>query len=136
MKLNIYAGKRVLYKHDGQWEVGVLEENTFTAINTKGLYLRIIPKDFINFPADEIPYVHIAEINDIFLDAEPIEDWMRDYGNLMTKEKYIEFTQSEDFNHAIENAYVSDGEYSYYPVSKYNKGWLEKQPFNYVVRST
>ena len=53
----------------------------------------------------------------------------------MTKEDYIIFTESEDFERARENAYFTDGEYVYYPVSKFSKSCIEKQPFEYVVRS-
>jgi hypothetical protein len=132
MELDIHEGKRVLYKHNGQWEVGELTEAHNTKLTNKGLYLSIIPKEFIGQDAS---YLHDAEINDIFLDATPIEDYWRDYKDIfMTKEEYIKFIESEDFVKASEQAYVSDGEYYYYPISKYNKNWIEKQPFEYVVR--
>ena len=54
----------------------------------------------------------------------------------MTKEDYINFIKSEEFERAQENAYFTDGEYIYYPVSKFSKSWIEKQPFNYIVRGT
>lgn len=127
MELDIHAGKRVLYKHNGQWAVGTLEESDMHSLTGVGLFLRIIPKDQDNV-------VHIAEINDIFLDAHPVEDWMKQYHNLMTKEEYIEFLESDEFERAIEQAWVSDGEYYYYPVSKYSASWILKQPFDYVVR--
>ena len=133
MELDIHEGKRVLYKHNGQWEVGELTEAHNTKLTNKGLYLSIIPKEFIGKDA---LYLHDAEINDIFLDAEPVEDYWCDYKDIfMTKEEYIKFIESEDFVKSAEQAYVSDGEYYYYPVSKYSKGWIEKQPFNYIVRS-
>ena len=50
------------------------------------------------------------------------------------KEEYIELIESEDFDRQSESAYVSDGEYGYYPVSKFTKNWLEKQPFDYIIR--
>jgi len=132
MELDIHEGKRVLYKHNGQWKVGELTEAHNTKLTNKGLYLSIIPKEFIGQDAS---YLHDAEINDIFLDATPVEDYWRDYKDIfMTKEEYIKFIESEDFIKASEQAYVSDGEYYYYPISKYNKNWIEKQPFEYVVR--
>ena len=53
---------------------------------------------------------------------------------LITKEEYIKIIQSEDFGKNLEHAWVSDGSYIYYPISTYNKTWIEKQPFNYVMR--
>jgi hypothetical protein len=132
MELDIHEGKRVLYKHNGQWEVGELTEAHNTKLTNKGLYLSIIPKEFIG---QDALYLHDAEINDIFLDATPVEDYWRDYKDIfMTKEDYLTFIESEDFVKASEQAYVSDGEYYYYPISKYTKNWIEKQPFEYVVR--
>ena len=52
----------------------------------------------------------------------------------MNKEQYIQWIESEEFERNLEHAYVSDGEYVYYPVSKYNKTWIEKQPFEFIVR--
>ena len=40
----------------------------------------------------------------------------------------------EDFDKNIEHAYVSDGEYYYYNVNKYSEQWLNKQPFDFIVR--
>ena len=135
MELNIHVGKRVLYKHNNQWEVGVLTEARNTRLTEKGLYLSIIPKEFIGMPEDKVPYVHDAEINDIFLDAFPIDERVKDYSEFfMTKEEYIQFVEDEDFDKRIENAYVSDGEYGYYPISKYTRNWIERQPFDYVIR--
>lgn len=123
MEKKIRAEMRVLYKDNGQWKPGTLQEGD-ALIDTTGLYLPVIGRD---------AYV---EINDIFFDAFEIEDYIKDYEEyFMPKEKYIEFIQSEDFDRQLENAYVSDGEYGYYPVSKYTKNWLEKQPFDYIFRS-
>lgn len=130
MDLNIHAGQRVLYKHNGQWAVGTLEESDMHSLTGVGLFLRIIPKGQTNV-------IHIAEINDIFLDAQPVEDWMKQYNQCMTKEKYIEIVENdENFVKALEQAYISDGEYYYYPITKFNRSWIEKQPFDYVVRFT
>lgn len=132
MDLKIHNGMRVLYKHNGQWCVGKLTNQMSPELNEKGLFVFVIPKDYMD--AEEVPYLHDVEINDLFLEAVPVEDWMSQYGYLMPKEKYIEFIQSEDFDKNIEHAYVSDGEYYYYNVNKYSEQWLNKQPFDYIVR--
>ena len=133
MELNIRAGKRVLYK-DGKssWLVGILDYGN-AELNTQGLYLPIIPIEFANMQADDIPYIQYAEINQVFLEAVELEDWMK--SNLLTKEEYIKIINEEDFERALENAWVSDGEYYYYPVSKFNENWIMKQPFDYILRS-
>jgi hypothetical protein len=136
MKLDIHAGKRVLYKdaNGGGWQVGEIDLQP-AIVNNKGVWFSIIPREFIGKPEEEIDYTHLAEINDIFLDAIPLEEWLKSYKEyFMTREEYIEFVQSENFEKAYENSYVSDGEYIYYPVSKYTKNWIEKQPFDYIVR--
>ena len=125
MELDIRAGKRILYKLNGKWNVGELAQAN--AYVDKGLFLPIIRKE-------DTDYL-MVEINDIFLESKPVEDWMRQYGYLMTKDEYIEHIQSEDFDHKLETGYVSDGEYYYYPVGSYNKTWLMKQPFDYIVRN-
>lgn len=132
MDLKIHNGMRVLYKHNGQWCVGKLTNQMSPELNEKGLFVFVIPKDYMD--AEEVPYLHDVEINDLFLEAVPVEDWMSQYGYLMPKEKYIEFIQSEDFDKNIEHAYVSDGEYYYYNVNKYSEQWLNKQPFDFIVR--
>ena len=131
MALDIYAGKRVLYKNGNSgWLVGTLQETKVAEVNEQGVWLPIIPKDTEN-------EIHWAEINNVFLEAFPLEDWVKDYPQYyMTKEDYINFIKSEEFERAQENAYFTDGEYIYYPVSKFSKSWIEKQPFNYIVRGT
>lgn len=128
MSVDIHAGKRVLYKNGNNvWHVGEIGEGT-AEISEFGLFIPIIPHE-------ELSTIQIIEINNLFLDATEIDPWTKQYKEyFMDKESYIQLIESEDFNKALENAYVSDGEYFYYPVSKYNKTWLEKQPFNYVVR--
>ena len=136
MKLDIYAGKRVLYKHQNQWHIGELSSDMHPEINEKGLYLFIVPYEYIGLTGEDVPFTHDAEINDIFLDAKPVEDYWKDYKNIfMTKEEYLNFIENdEDFIKALEQAYVSDGEYYYYPITKFSRAWIEKQPFKYVVR--
>ena len=128
MELDIHAGKRVLYKANGKWNVGELAQAT--AYVAQGLFLPVIKKEDLYKSIDHI----MVEINDIFLESKPVEDWMRQYGYLMTKEEYIEHIQSEDFDKNTEVGYVSDGEYYYYSINKYSEQWLKKQPFDYVVR--
>lgn len=135
MELDIHEGKRVLYKDEGRWEVGVLIDAHHTYLNEKGLFVSVIPPEYLRYKDWASHVHHNVEINDLFLDAEPVEDYWHDYKDIfMTKEEYINFIESEDFVKASEQAYVSDGEYYYYPISKYNKNWIEKQPFDYVVR--
>lgn len=131
MELNIHGGQRVAYKYQNSWTTGELRTGQ-AALTDKGLYLYIIPKEFIG--KDQVPYCHDAEINDIFLDAFPVEEWMKDCKDMFfTKQEYINHIEEEDFVRALENAYVSDGEYCYYPVGKYTRNWIEKQPFDYIV---
>lgn len=131
MALDIYAGKRVLYKNGNSgWLAGTLQETKVAEVNEQGVWLPVIPKDAEN-------EIHWAEINNIFLEAIPLDDWIKDYPQYyMTKEDYINFIKSEEFERVQENAYFTDGEYIYYPVSKFSKSWIEKQPFNYIVRGT
>lgn len=133
MEINIHSGQRVLYKNKNQWKVGILQQGNAT-INEKGLFLFIIPIEFIDMSENEIPYVHDAEIHDIFFDSWKVEPWMKEYGQLMTKEDYIDFIDSDDFDKKSERAYVSDGDYYYYAVNKFSATWLERQPFDYIVR--
>lgn len=131
--INIHAGQRVLYKHNGQWKVGELDALPAT-VNEKGVFFFIIPHEFIGKPKDEVAYVEDAEINNLYLDAKPVEDWMAEYNQLISMNDYIDIVNDEDFDKNAENAYVSDGEYYYYSINKFTEQWLKKQPFAYVVR--
>lgn len=132
MELNIRAGMRVLYKQGcNNWMIGNIM-NGNAEINNLGLYLPIVPK---GMTAEE--EIHYAEINQIFFEAKPLEDYIKEYDDIfMTKEDYIKIVERDDekFVKALEKAYVSDGEYIYYPITKFNRAWIEKQPFDYVVR--
>ena len=75
----------------------------------------------------------MVEIHNIFTDSVKLDDWMRDY--LITKEEYIKIVESEDFEKNLERAWVSDGEYYYYPITKFNESWIMKQPFRYIFRT-
>ena len=136
MKIDIRAGKRVLYKDGGSgWLVGIIDHKD-AEINEQGIWLPIIPKQFINMDAEDVPYIQYAEINNVFLEAEKVDDYIKDYSDIfMTKEEYIKIVEEDEtFVKAIEQAYVSDGEYYYYPITKFTRTWIEKQPFEYVVR--
>lgn len=131
MELNIRAGMRVLYKNGNSgWLIGTLQETKAAEVNEQGVWLPVVPK---GMNAEE--EIHWAEINNIFLEAFPLNDWVKDYPQyFMTKEDYIKFIESDDFDRQLENAWMSDGEYGYYPISKFSKNWIEKQPFDYIVR--
>ena len=142
MEIDIHTNKRVLYKTDNssQWRIGVVCGDAY--ITEKGLFIEVMAiddwKECENptFDHDEgfgwEPGSLEVNINNLFLDAVELDNWMKD--RLMTKEEYIEFIKSEDFDKHAENAWFSDGEYYYYPVSKYNEIWINKQPFDYVIR--
>ena len=128
MNTNIRAGMRVLYKQgNNNWMTGEIVVGS-AEVNRTGLYIPIKSQENENG-------IYFAELNQIFWDAFPLEDYIKDYHDyFMTKEDYIKFIESDEFDKRLENAYVSDGEFGYYPVSKYSRQWLEKQPFDYIVR--
>lgn len=133
MELKIRAGARVLYK-DGNsgWLVGIVDYGK-AEVNDFGVWIPIVPLRFTGLEREDIPYIQYAEINTLFTESQAVEEWMQDA--LVTKEDYIKIIESEDFNKNLESAWVSDGEYFYYPVSKYNATWIRKQPFNYILRN-
>lgn len=133
METKIRAGQRILYK-DGNsgWLVGIVDRGN-AEVNEQGIWIPIIPLRFTNMEREDIPYIQYAEINTIFTEGQPVDEWMK--SALLTKEDYIKIIESEDFERALENAWVSDGEYYYYPVSTYTEKWIIKQPFNYILRS-
>ena len=103
MELTIHSGKRVLYK-DGKsgWQVGVIDKGN-AEVNEQGLWMPIIPMAFATLEHNDIPYIQYAEINNIFFDSFPIDDWVKGYKEyFMTKEEYIELIQNEgeDFDTA------------------------------------
>ena len=124
MNIDIHAGKRVLYKYgNSNWIIGNIVEGP-AKVSISGVFVPIKPKD-AGGTVD-------IEINQIFTDAIKLEDWMKD--NLVKKEDYVKIIQKEGFEKNLENAWFSDGEYYYYPVSKFSEGWIMRQPFNYVIR--
>lgn len=133
METKIRAGQRILYK-DGNsgWLVGIVDRGN-AEINEQGVWIPIIPLRFTHMEREDIPYIQYAEMNTIFTEGQPVDEWMK--SALLTKKDYIKIIESEDFERALENAWVSDGEYYYYPVSTYTEKWINKQPFNYILRS-
>lgn len=133
MKPSIYAGKRILYK-DGKsgWQIGEVDRQP-AEVNEQGVWIAIIPEKFFNKKPD---YIQYAEINNLFTDVLPLDESLKQYSEyFMTKNEYIKFMDTDDFDRQRENAYFSDGEYIYYPVSKFSENWILKQPFEYIVRS-
>ena len=128
MEINIHAGMRILYKQgNSNWMIGTIHKGN-AEVNEQGIWIPIVPLNIEN-------ELHYAEINNLFLDVIPLEDWHKQYKDyFMTKEEYIKFMESEDFDKHNENAYVSDGEYVYYRINKFNESWINKQPFDYIVR--
>ena len=133
METKIRAGQRVLYK-DGNsgWLVGIID-NGNAEVNEQGVWIPIVPLRFADMAREDVPYIQYAEITTLFTEGQPMEEWMK--SALMTKQEYIKVINSEDFERALENAWVSDGEYYYYPVSTYTENWINKQPFSYILRS-
>ena len=140
MNFNIRAGMRVLYKHNNNnWLVGETAIGT-AILNQNGLFIPVSSKEEIEkayteeYTWDQLDPI-LINVNDIFFDAFKLDDWVKDYQKyFMSKEDYIKFIESDEFDKRLENACVSDGEYGYYPVSKYSRQWLEKQPFEYIIR--
>lgn len=142
MDLNIHADMRVLYKENNEpWRVGVISPGSAT-IDDKGIKIPVFPiktwKEMMEARNYEYAEVQIVRdypyLTNIRFDSTELQDWMKD--SLMTKEEYIKIIQSEDFHRSTEVAWVSDGEYYYYPVSKFNDTWIMKQPFDYILRMT
>ena len=128
MEFNIRADKRVLYKYGNSgWLVGTVYKTRNAEVNEQGIWIPIVPIGID--PEEEI---HWAEIHNIFTDGAELESWMHDY--LIPKEEYIKITQEDEFERNLERAWVSDGEYYYYQVAKFNEGWIRKQPFEYILR--
>ena len=131
MDNKIRAGQRVLYKDgNSSWLIGIIDHGN-AEVNDTGIWLPIIPIQFTHMERDDVPYVQWVELSTLFTEGQPLESWMQP----INKSEYIKIIQSEDFEKALENAWVSDGEYYYYPVSKFSENWIMKQPFNYILRS-
>ena len=125
---NIYANQRVLYKGPNHaWRVGHLVMNG-ALLQSDGLFFMVQDEETNGTE------LHVA-LNDLFLDARELQDWVRDRDNhfLYTKEEFISMLQDEDFDIRSGTAYMSDGEYEYYKVAHFNENWINRQPFKYIV---
>lgn len=133
METKIRAGQRVLYK-DGNsgWLVGIVDTGN-AEINEQGLWIPIIPLRFADMAREDVPYIQYAEMSTLFTEGQPLESWMQP--TLLDKADYIKIINDEEFERALESAWVSDGEYYYYPVSTFTEKWINKQPFSYILRS-
>lgn len=117
----IYRGMRVLFKEGHGWEVGELNaaelgefELTFSVVDIDG-------NEHKNIQADKI-----------FFNSRYLELWEQQ-NCLYTKEEFILCIKAEQLSAATHNAWMSDGEYVYYSVGRWNENWINKQPLEYVL---
>lgn len=115
---NTYCGMPILFKNGYGWQSGKL----FRADLNNNLTFSVLDNN--EHQIDNI------SCENIFFHAHRLEDWEYDY--LYDKEEFLERYQDEEFTPITHSAFVSDGVYVYYRVDKWNKNWLDKQPFEYV----
>ena len=123
MDINLRAGQRVLYKKNGGWKVGILPPGNLN-LTTEGLFANV-------FDVNDQHVEKGVNVNSLYLNGFELEDWMKDPDYCLTKQKFIELLNSESVY--IEKAFVSDGEYAYYPINTFRDSWINKQPFDYVI---
>lgn len=134
MQIDIYAGKRILYKKNNQWHVGEVASGD-AKVTEKGIIIPVLIVGNTTTQEIEVANYENVNINDVFTNIGPVDGWMKKHSEYFkTKEEYIEFIESDDFDKRLEHAFVSDGSYYYYPVSTYTRSWIKKQPFDYIVR--
>lgn len=122
MDFNAYAGQRVLYKINGHnWKVGTLVD---AGLEEEGLYFCIHDLEDDNYDIS-------TSINNIFFNARKLDDWEKE-SYLFEKQEFLNYVAENDLHPQTQPAYISDGEYIYYLVAKFNANWLNKQPFKYV----
>jgi hypothetical protein len=115
---DIYKGMRVLFKKNHGWQIGELysaklDDNlTFSVIDINGDEITDITGD------------------NIFFNTRVLDEWEQDY--VYNKEDFLQRYEDGEFSPTTHTAWVSDGEYVYYRVDKWNKNWLSKQPLSYV----
>ena len=106
MAINIHAGKRVLYKNGNSgWLIGDIMEGN-AEVNSTGVFIPIIPH---GTNADE--EYHWAEINNLFLDAEELNQNLKMYPEYyMSKEDYLNsiIHEAEHIKQAMLKAYDVD----------------------------
>lgn len=125
MDINLRAGQRVLYKKNNSWRVGILQPGNLN-LTTEGLFANIY----------DVKDQHLEKnvnVNSLYLNGFPLEDWMKDEDYCYDKKRFIDLLNSETVY--IEKAFVSDGEYAYYPVNTFRETWINKQPFDYFIVS-
>lgn len=121
---DIYSGMRVLFKNGYGWKVGELQAANLDA---KGLSFSVI-----DINGNEITEI---DASNIFFNARVLDGWEKDLENgiVMYKEDFIKDIEEGNVTKADGDAYISDGEYQYYPIAIWTANWLNKQPFDYVV---
>ena len=126
METKIHAGRRVLYKHNSGWKPGELLANS-ARLTSEGLYFSIMNQEGIM--EQDVLY------DNLYLDGVQLQDWEQDPSNgvLFEVEEFLQKMEEEELTKNDGTAYVSDGEYRYYPVSTFTKNWIKKQPFRYIV---
>ena len=126
MELNIYGGKRILYKMGGKggWHTGVLM-NGGAILSPSGLTFMI--GDIENDNLEEV------KPENIFFDSKPLEDWMKSDEVLIKKEQFAQDIEDDYVHDTDGDGYMSDGEYYYYNIPRLNANWIRKQPLPYVV---
>ena len=117
---DIYRGMRVLFKNGHGWQIGELDT---AELNNSGFYFSVV--DINGETHNDI------EADNIFFNSRFLESWEQDY--LYTKEEFILGIKEEQFSAATHGAWMSDGEYAYYSVGRWNENWINKQPLQYVL---
>lgn len=125
MDINLHAGQRVLYKKNGSWRVGTLPPGSMN-LTTEGLFANVYDLQDKHFEKN-------LNVNGLFLNGFELEDWARSPEYCMPKDKFIEYMHTDEFIQERHTAFVSDGEYAYYPVNKFHETWINRQPFEYIV---
>ena len=128
MKIDLHAGQRVLYKRNGIWRVGTLPPGSLN-LTTEGLFANV-------FDVQDKTFEKNVNVNNLYLDGFELDEWTKTSEYCMPKADFIEFMHSDDFIQNAYVAYVSDGEYAYYPVNKFHENWINKQPFDFIVWGT
>ena len=128
MDINLHAGQRVLYKKNGNWRVGTLPPGTMN-LTTEGLFANVYDIQDKHFEKN-------INVNNLYLNSFELDEWTKHSEYCMTKKDFIEYMHSDEFLQGAYTAYVSDGEYLYYPVNKLTENWINKQPFEYIVIGT
>jgi len=125
MDINLRAGQRVLYKKNGSWKVGILPPGNLS-LTTEGVFANVLDKNDQHVEKN-------VNVNSLYINSFELDEWMKDPDYCMPKQEFIDLLKSETV--IIDKAYVSDGEYAYYPVNTFRDTWINKQPFDYIFIS-